>query len=188
MKKDTIQFGTYNDLRRNKLAEARVLHLQGGVGFDTTFEMFKELAFLEHTGKDPITIYLNCYGGEVYNAFAIYDRITGLRKKGVDINIITTGACMSAALIILQSATERIATENTSFLLHELAGGNSGSLSQQEDLRKEFIRLQDRIFAIIAKRSGTDKKKLAKASNRKDYFFDVHQAKELGLIDTIIEE
>lgn len=63
----------------------------------------------------PITLILNSYGGDVYQALGLYDYIRSLESE---VHIHAYGACMSAATLILQAGDKRLISENCTFMMH----------------------------------------------------------------------
>jgi ATP-dependent Clp protease protease subunit len=81
-------------------------------GVNKTMANFHILESLSH---NPITLILNSYGGDVYQALGLYDFIKGLQSE---VHIKTYGACMSGATLILQAGDKRSISANTTFMMH----------------------------------------------------------------------
>lgn len=114
----------------------------------------------------PKTILINSDGGDVAAALAIYDALSGR-----DIDTVATGACQSAATIVLQAGQVRYATPHTYFRVHPVEGS----------YRKSMV---DNIIHWIYS------KKMDCASIIEAYdleTFDAITAQRLGLIDKILE-
>lgn len=70
---------------------------------------------LESLSIAPITLLLNSYGGDVFQALGLYDYIKTLQSE---VTIKAVGACMSGATIILQAGDKRLISANTTFMMH----------------------------------------------------------------------
>lgn len=73
------------------------------------------LHILESLNQNPITLILNSYGGDVYQALGLYDFIKSMHSE---VYIRTIGACMSGATLILQAGDKRSISANTTFMMH----------------------------------------------------------------------
>ena len=106
------------------------------------------------------------------------------------LTVVATGSCYSAALIVLTSATVRVATENTRFMWHRpsssLPDGHH-SPSQLQTVLKELCLNEDRLLAHLAKTSGVDRTVWQGLAAPGDYYFDCRRAVELGVLHHIVE-
>lgn len=137
-----------------------------------------------------ITIYLNSPGGDAYAAFGLYDVIKHVQKSGIKIKIVCFGISASAAaMILLQAADERIATENVRFLLHEIsrwAFFSHETTSELSDELNEMKILEDNIVSILVKKCDQAEKTVRALIKRKEVWFSAKEALKFGLIDKII--
>lgn len=164
------------------LADHRVMHLTGIIMPPLYHEFTSRLHHLALTNKKPITIYMNTPGGSLLDAIGLYDVMQEIGKD-VPLTMVASGSCMSAGILLLQGAHQRLSLPNTQFMVHELSGGSSGKLSEHEDTMKFQQRLQDTVDEIIAKRCGMTIQKLRSLYRRRDLFLDAKAAKKLNLID-----
>ena len=77
--------------------------------------LIERLLKLDKISDEPINIYLNNYGGNVIQGFAIIDTLKNMRSK---VSIHVCGACFSMAAIILQAGGERHMTDNSFMMVH----------------------------------------------------------------------
>lgn len=89
----------------------------GESGTDSSMaeRIIKNLHLLDSLNKEPITIIMNNYGGDVNHGLAIYDCIESCKSH---ITIKVFGGCMSMGSIIFQAADERIMSKNASQMIH----------------------------------------------------------------------
>ena len=133
----------------------------------------------------PIRVMMNSPGGYIYEALAIYDMIDGRD----DMMCFCSGKVMSAATFILLAfpPDKRIATKNTTFMIHQPSSFSFGKLKDMEDNVKEVRRLHKIITHIYLKKSKLTKDILDKNFREKDdWFFTAKDALKYGLISKII--
>lgn len=130
------------------------------------------------SGKKEITFILNTYGGDVYQALAIYDLIKSQKLKTV---IICNGPVMSAGTIILQAADERIMTKRSYLMYHfgDQTVNNAQTLFHFNEITEDL--------KIIYKNNSKITDKIINNWFTKDTFYNAEQAFKLGLIDGIDE-
>ncbi len=147
--------------------------------------IIRALLKMTDISHDPIEIYLSSYGGEAYAGFAIYDAI---RACPCDIIIHANGKCMSMAPIIFLAADVRIASKNTTFMLHSVSSGTEGKIKDQEIDVQSGKRINDTMLNILAERTKMKKSWWYRKILTHDFYFDLTEAKSYGLISTSLEE
>jgi ATP-dependent Clp protease protease subunit len=78
-----------------------------------------------------------------------------------------------------------MALPNAKILIHQLWGGFEGQATDIEIHAREAIALKHRIEEIIAQHTGQPLETVSKDMER-DYFLSAEEAKEYGIIDTVI--
>ena len=144
-----------------------------------------ELLHLESDdpGKD-ISLYINSPGGSVYSGLAIYDTMQFVKPE---VQTICVGTAMSLSALLLAAGAKgkRMALPNAKVLIHQLWGGFEGQATDIEIHAREAIALKRRIEEIIAQHTGQPLETVSKDMER-DYFLTADEAKEYGIIDTVI--
>lgn len=133
----------------------------------------------------PIKVVINSPGGYVYDAMSIYDAIDGRE----DIYCIATGKCMSAATFVLLAFKPelRMATKNTTFMIHSISSMTYGKTAQMVDDVNETKRLQKLTDAIYTSKSGITKELLNMIHReKKDLYMTAREALKYGMISKII--
>jgi len=133
----------------------------------------------------PIKVMMNSPGGYIYEALSIYDMIDGRE----DMLCLCSGKVMSAATFILLAfpPDKRLATKNTTFMIHQPSSWCVGKLKDMEEDVKETKRLHKLITDIYLKKSKLTKEILNKNFNEKeDWYFTAKDALKYGLISKII--
>jgi ATP-dependent Clp protease protease subunit len=144
-----------------------------------------ELLHLESEDPDKgISVYINCPGGSVYAGLAIYDTMQFVKPE---IATIAVGTAMSLGALLLAAGAKgkRMALPNAKILIHQLWGGFEGQATDIEIHAREVIALKRRIEGIIAHRTGQPLEQVS-ADMERDYFMTAEEAKDYGIIDTVI--
>ena len=142
------------------------------------------LKMAEDDPNEPITLYINCFGGSVYDGLGMYDVLTSLPMQ---INTVCVGSAMSMALILFLAGDNRMASKNSTFMAHNLAGGTYGKEAEIQVDAKEFTRLYLLLCDILGERTGKPAKWWQKKIKHEDFYFDIEKAKELGILKDLEE-
>lgn len=141
----------------------------------------------EQDSKEPITIYINCIGGDHYHGMAIFEAIRLAKSK---VNIIVLGQAFSMASVILQAADHRVASENSRILLHYGMAGIEDHTKNVEKYANELNKLSEVIEDIyldkIKEKKPNYSRKKFKEKLKFDWYLSANEALELGLIDEVI--
>jgi len=170
----------------SRLLEDRIIFLVGPISDMGANSIIAQMLFL--ASKDPkkdIKLYINSPGGSVTAGLAIYDT---MQYVDCPISTVCVGLAASMAAVLLATGTKgkRFALPNSEILLHQVAGGVSGEASAIEITARQIIKIKDKINRILAKLTSRPLKDIAKDTDR-DFYLSAPEAKEYGLIDTVIE-
>jgi ATP-dependent Clp protease protease subunit len=105
------------------------------------------------------------------------------------VQTICVGISMSMGAIILAGGTEgkRMALPNAKILIHQVSGGFQGQATDIEIQARETIAIKRRLEEITAFHTGQPLDKVSKDMER-DYFMTADEAKEYGIIDTVVSQ
>ena len=135
---------------------------------------------------DKIYLTINCRGGMVDTALAMYD---ALRATGKTISAEVIGECSSSATLLLLSARAdlRKAHPNATILIHNpyISGFVEGDAKQVGNIADSLQDVQDKFLDIYVERTGSDRETL-QAIMDEGKPMSVERAKELGFISDII--
>jgi ATP-dependent Clp protease protease subunit len=92
---------------------------------------------------------------------------------------------LGALLLAAGAKGKRMALPNAKILIHQLWGGFEGQATDIEIHAREVIALKRRIEEIIAQHSGQPLETVSSDMER-DYFMTADEAKQYGIIDTVI--
>lgn len=137
------------------------------------------MAMLDRNKEKPIDVYVNTYGGSVYDGIALYDF---LRSLPVQVRTYAMGKVMSMGIILFLSGDERYSQENSTFMVHEVSGGAIGKSSGLVVEADEARRLNDLLCHIIADRTGKTKKWWHAEMKFTDKYYDKRTAAKLGIV------
>lgn len=134
--------------------------------------------------REPIKIYINSFGGELYDMWSLIDIILNSKTP---IYTYCTGYAMSAAFKIFLAGHKRYATKHASFMYHQINCWYSGKYQDTVEYRKEIDRLQQQIEDYVIERTKITKEKIEEIRlEKKDFYIHSQEALELGIIDEII--
>ncbi len=161
----------------------RSVYLFGEITEERAARVIKGLRFLD-TPRKKITLYINSMGGNIYDAFAIYDVCRSLKSP---LEIIVVGTCMSAATIILLAGTKgrRFVSKNLSLMVHHGSYDISGRFKDVTSETRHIRNLEKRWHEIFAKHTSKTKAYWDKICEKSDYYFGAKQAIQLKLADKI---
>ena len=143
---------------------------------DTREEMYKEGSI-----RKPITLYINSYGGIVYDMLTI---LGAMDNSKAPIYTVCTGYAMSAAFIIFCAGVKRTAYRYATFMYHELFSHRAEKLSSLMENLIETDRLQREMDKIVTRNTKISSEMLDSIRQTKqDRYFNYQEAKEYGIIN-----
>ncbi|MEB5480806.1 ATP-dependent Clp protease proteolytic subunit [Shouchella clausii] len=138
----------------------------------------------EISDRAPIKIFINSYGGIVYDGFAAVNAIVASKTP---IYTYCDGYAMSMGLAIFVAGHKRYAYPFSNFMYHEISGIAIGKTTEVEHQQMENKRLQAMYDSLLLEKTNITKAKLTRVKkNKLDWFFDSKEALEMGLIHQII--
>jgi ATP-dependent Clp protease, protease subunit len=144
-----------------------------------------QLLYLQQ--EDPereIQLYINSPGGSSDAGLAIYDTMQ-LLSNPVATTCIGMAASMGAWLLAGGAKGKRTALPNSRILIHQGSAGFQGTAADIEVQAREMLRLEARMVELLAADTGQTASRIKQDINR-DYWMSATEAKEYGLIDSIV--
>jgi ATP-dependent protease ClpP protease subunit len=158
-----------------------------GINCDSTERLIKNLFFLDNHEEGPITLMMNCIGGDEIHGWAIYDFIASMKNE---VTIEIYGHCYSMAPAVLQAATIRKMSKNSQMMIHYGDGNFPKDLIDAYSQMEHQKQLDRRYFDLLFERIKIGKPNYTKEeflSNAKDeLYLDANEALKYNLIDEII--
>lgn len=134
--------------------------------------------------REPIKIYVNSFGGEVYDMWALIDIIENSKTP---IYTYCTGYAMSAAFKIFLSGHKRFATRHATFMYHQMSCYRYGKYQDLVEDRAEMDLLNSQNEAYVMERTKITQEYINEIREKKiDVYIHVEEALKLGVIDEIM--
>lgn len=166
----------------SRLLRERIICVHGEVSDHMASLVTAQLLFLEaeHPEK-PVYMYINSPGGLVTAGMAMYDTMQYIRP---DVHTICMGQAASMGSLLLAGGTPgcRFALPNSRIMLHQPSGGAQGMAADIDIQAREILRTRANLNRLFVHHTGQELSEIERVMDR-DFFLDVHQAKEFGVID-----
>ncbi len=150
--------------------------------------LWSDLKLIRMKGIKEIVIYMNNPGGSAFDGMGMYDQLRLLKNEGVHITAEAYGLIASAAVPVYLVANKRIASRNTTFLIHPSKLWKFGMFEEGlRDLESQSTMLKlcrERYAEAIEENSTLSKKQIIKMMSE-DTWFTAEQAKKWGFIDEL---
>ena len=173
-------------LKTRHLSERKIF-IEGTIDFEMANTFLVQMLYLQENGNEPITIFVNSYGGEVNAGLMIYDLIQGCRVK---VNIVCVGIAASMAALLLAGGHNgrRYILKHSKVMIHEplLDRGLGGSATSIKNISDSIIETKNLLNGILAKHTKKTIEEVDKATAF-DNYMNAKEAIEFGLCDEIIE-
>ncbi len=170
----------------SRLLKDRIIFLGEEVTDVSANLVVAQLLFLESEdpGKD-IHLYINSPGGSVSAGMAIYDTMQYIK---CDVSTICMGLAASMGAFLLAGGTKgkRMALPNAEIMIHQPSGGAKGQATEIEIVAEQILKTKHKLNSILAANTGQTLETIARDTER-DNYMTAQEAKEYGLIDTVIE-
>ncbi len=170
----------------SRLLKERVIFMVGQVEDHMANLIVAQMLFLESENPDKdIHLYINSPGGSVTAGLAIYDTMQFIKP---DVSTICVGqaASMGALLLTAGAHGKRYCLPHSRVMIHQPLGGFQGQASDIEIHAREIMEIKGKLNQILSKHTGQPVDLVANDTDR-DNFKSAVEAKEYGLIDTVLE-
>lgn len=171
----------------SRLLKERVIFLVGPVEDYMANLVVAQLLFLEAENPDKdIHLYINSPGGSVTAGMSIYDTMQFI-KPDVSTMCIGQACSMGAFLLNAGAKGKRFCLPNSRVMIHQPSGGAQGQASDIHIQAQEILKIRARLNELMAQHSGQSIERIELDTER-DNFMSAEQAKEYGLIDSVIDK
>jgi len=170
----------------SRLLKERVIFAVGPVEDHMANLIVAQMLFLESENPDKdIHLYINSPGGSVSAGLAIYDTMQFVKP---DISTICIGQAASMVAVLLAAGAngKRYCLPHSRVMIHQPLGGFQGQASDVEIHAREILYVRERLNRILEHHTGQDYDRIHQDTER-DNFMSSEQAKEYGIIDTVLE-
>lgn len=173
-----------------RFLDSRTFFLTGEIEEENVNDAIKWLLY--ENMEDPVegeekilTMYVNSYGGDLYQAFALIDIMNRSRYPIATVGI---GAVMSAGFLIFASGTKgaRFVGENTSIMCHQFSGTADGKYHDIKAMSKENDSMNQRMLNVLRSASGLpDRQIKSKLLGPTDVWLSPQELVELKIADQV---
>ena len=171
----------------SRLLKERIVFLGTPIDDTVASVIIAQLLFLEaENSEKDIHLYINSPGGIITSGMGIYDTMNYIKP---DVATICMGQAASMGAFLLSGGAKgkRSALPNARIMIHQPLGGAEGQASDIKIQADEILRLRTNLNKILAKNTKQTFKKIEKDTDR-NFFMSSEEAKNYGLIDTILSE
>ncbi|MDQ2651175.1 MAG: ATP-dependent Clp protease proteolytic subunit [Actinomycetota bacterium] len=169
----------------NRLLKDRIVILGTDVNDDIANIVCAQMLYLEGEDDDKdIWLYINSPGGSVTAGMAIYDTMQFV-KPNVATICMGLAASMGQFLLCAGEPGKRYALPHARVMMHQPSGGIRGQASDIAIQAEQLIYIKRLMAERIAFHSGQTVEQIQEDSER-DRWFTAEQAKDYGLIDSVI--
>lgn len=170
-----------------KLSSDRILFLTEFLSDDLASDIVATLLLKDHEDSDSkITLFINSHGGDIRNAFMIYDVMSMVHAP---IETICIGTAMDEAVVLLAGGTKgmRFATPHSIIAATQLVHGwgMHGDLPGAQAIFEQEKQDNQRLMEILSKSTGKSLTQVKKDFDRR-VFFNAKNALKYGFIDKIV--
>jgi len=133
-------------------------------------------------GNLPLNIYINSYGGEVFEGLAIYNmlkRYSGYKTVYID------GIAASIASVIAMSGNKIIMNEASMMMIHNASGVCMGNAEEMQKVVNALEQMNEVIKDVYKARTNLDDARLVELMNN-ETFMSAKDCVELGFADEIL--
>ena len=171
----------------SRLLKERIVFLVGAVNDSVASLVTAQLLFLESENpKKEINFYINSPGGLVTSGLGIYDTMQYI-KSPVSTLCIGQASSMGSFLLAAGEKGKRFSLPHSRIMVHQPSAGFQGQATDIQIHAKEILSLKERLNQIYSKHTGKSVKEISAASER-DKFMTAEEAKDFGLIDSVVEK
>ncbi len=174
------------DFLGKSLLERRIIMVAKPVDRELMAQITSQLLVLDaDDAKAPITMYINCPGGDADSGFGIYD---AMKAISAPVHTVCAGMAASAAILIFLGGKKgkRFAMPNARFLIHQPSSMSRGTASDLEITANEIVKLREAYNRVISKETGVSEKKILADADR-DFWLTAKEAVDYGLASAIAD-
>ena len=134
--------------------------------------------------RDPIKLYINSYGGSVYDMWGLIDVI---QNSKTPIYTYCTGYAMSAAFQIFLTGHKRYCYKHSTFMYHQLSHAFGGKFQDLVEDMEEVSRQKKMIEDYVLSKTKLTKDDLRNIKEKKiDFFISSDKEIEYEIVDEIL--
>ena len=164
----------------------RIIFLTGEINSAMADDFLSQMLFLEQS-EEPVTVYINSFGGEVNAGLMIYDAI---QLSSLDISLVCTGTAASMAAVILAGGRpdRRYIMKHSKVMIHEplISDGVGGSATSIRNISESIMETRRTLNGILAEHTGKTIEEINEATAF-DNYMNADEAIEFGICDKVAD-
>jgi ATP-dependent Clp protease protease subunit len=169
-----------------RLLKNRIVFLGSEVNDQVANFLTAQLLYLEaEDDKKDIWLYINSPGGSVTAGMAIYDTMQFV-SPDVGTICMGLGASMGQFLLCAGAPGKRYALPHARIMMHQPSAGMQGQATDIAIQAEQLKYIKHLLADLIAEHTGQTTEQVNIDSDR-DRWFTAEQAKEYGIIDSVIQ-
>lgn len=172
----------------SRMLRERIVTLTGLIDQESAGLVTAQLLYLDaENSSQPIRLYLQSPGGDVYAGLAICDTMDLVKAP---VSTVAVGLCASAAAVVLASGApgQRFCLPHSTVMIHQPWISGPAGRTTASDLKieaEETLRLRSVLQELLAECTGRPVEEIARDMER-DRWLDAGQAVAYGLADGIL--
>lgn len=169
----------------NRLLKERIVFLGTDVNDSIANQLAAQILYLDgQDSEQDIWLYINSPGGSISAGMAIYDT---MQFVTADVGTVCMGLAASMGQFLLCAGAEgkRYALPHSQIMMHQPSGGFQGQASDIAIQAERMLYIKHLMAERIAHHTGQTVEQIEEDSER-DRWFTAEQAKEYGIIDSVI--
>ena len=171
----------------SRLLRDRIIFIGTPINDQVANLVVAQMLYLQSEDPEkPISLYINCPGGVIYQGLAIYDT---MRHVQAPVHTYAVGVTASMGTVLLASGDKghRYALPHATVHMHPAGGSAQGYAPDVEIQYKELKRVEDLLHRLLSQQTGQPVEQIASDFER-DRFMTAREAVEYGLVDKILEQ
>ena len=173
----------------SRLLKERIIMLNGVVEDNMSNVIVAQLLFLESENPDKdISLFINSPGGVITAGMAIYDVMRFIR---CDVATYVMGQACSMGSLLAQSGApgKRFMLPNARHMIHQPSGGTQGQATDIQIQAEEILKMKRNLTELYVKHNSQGKTfDQLTADMERDRFMSAQEARDYGLVDSIIDK
>ena len=139
---------------------------------------------LQKAGNRPLDIYINSYGGEVFEGFAIYNtlkRYAGYKTVYID------GIAASIASVIALAGDKVIMNKASMFMIHNASGACIGNAEDMKKVVQALEQINEVIKDVYRSKTNLSDEQLTELMDN-ETFLTANDCLQFGFCDEILDD
>lgn len=165
----------------SRLVQERIIFIDDVIDSDLANGVIAQMLYLDSKSTEPINVYINSPGGNVYDGLAIYD-VSKLLKSRVNTVCIGLAASMGALLMLM--GKERSATKHSRIMFHSPSNQITGKIEEIKIDYEQTVEVKEEMYKII--KDNTNIQEDIEELFKFDTWYNSQKALESGILTKIL--